>query len=272
METQEPKPQSNINISRTHLSGAISDSKNIYLLSSKEPEAVSSMLALFYTLKSLGKNVNLITNSLPENLKFLTPGLDFISYPKNFVVSIPNNIAQISQVYYEKNNDALKIHLTLESGNIKKDNISFYFAEAKPDLVITVGIKDYSKELTEELNSFGFLLDSPILNIDTLAPSHLNKESSSPQTENKKFGKINILESLSLSEIVFGIIKNINKDSINKETPTCLLCGIVLHTENFKNNVTAEIFQISSELMKAGADLKIITDNINKSEALNPKS
>ena len=86
----------------------ISDSKNIYLITSEEPEAIASTLALFYTLKELGKNVNLIIETLPENLKFLAPSLDFISYPKNFVISIPNNVAKISQIYYEKNDDALK--------------------------------------------------------------------------------------------------------------------------------------------------------------------
>jgi len=252
METQEPKLLSNIDTPQTQSEQIISDSKNIYLLSSKEPEAVASMLALFYTLKNLGKNVNLINGALPENLSFLTPSLDFVSYPKNFVISVPSTVTQISQVYYEKTNDALKIHLTLESGNIKKDNLSFYFAEAKPDLIITVGIKDYSKELLGDLDSFGFLLDSPVLNIDR-------------EQDNKKFGKINVLEENSLPEIILGLIKNIDKDPIKKELALCLLCGIVLHTENFKNNVTAEIFQTSSELMRAGANLQTITENIYKS-------
>ena len=47
----------------------------------------------------------------------------------------------------EKNEDALKIYLTLEKGNIKKDDISFYFAETKPDLIITVGVQDYTEQL-----------------------------------------------------------------------------------------------------------------------------
>lgn len=231
----------------------ISEAKNIYLISSKEPEAVASTVALFYTLKNLDKNVNLIADSLPEFLKFLAPSLDFISYPKNFVISVPNNIADISQIYYEKNSDALKIHLAIENGNIKKDNISFYFAETKPDLILTVGIKDYSKELAGELNSYGFLLDSPILNIDTLLPS--------VQT-NEKFGKINILENRSISEMTLNLIKAACKEPIKKEPATCLLCGLILHTENFKNNVTAEIFQTAAELMKNGADLQNIIENL----------
>ena len=222
----------------------ISDAKNIYLVTSQELEAITSTLALFYTLKDLGKNVNLIIDTLPENLKFLAPSLDFISYPKNFVVSIPNSVAQISQIYYEKNIDALKIHLTLEGWNIRKDNIAFYFAETKPDLIITVGIEDYAKELSNKLNSFGFLLDSPIVNIDN-------------RQNNRKFGKINLVGEGALSEIISNLTEN-----MKKEPAICLLAGLVIYTDNFKNKLTAGIFQLASDLMKNGADLKQITDNI----------
>jgi hypothetical protein len=230
----------------------INEAKNIYLIPSEEPEAITSTMALFYTLKELNKNVNLVLDNLPENLKFLAPSLDFISYPKNFVISVPNSVAQVSQIYYEKNSDALKIHLTLENGNIKKDNIAFYFAEAKPDLIITIGIKDYAKELEEKLNSFGFLLDSPILNIDTSTPlSAGNKQ------DNKKFGKINMLQEGSLSEVILSL-----RENITRESATCLLAGLVIYTENFTKNLTADIFQTVSNLMKKGASLEEVTNNI----------
>ena len=51
-------------------------------------------------------------------------------------------------------------------------------------------------------------------------------------------------------------------DLIGKDSATCLLTGLVIYTENFKNKITAEIFQIASELMKKGAELKNITDNL----------
>jgi len=151
----------------------------------------------------------------------------------------------VSQIFYEKNDEALKIHLTVESGNIKKDNIAFYFSETKPDLIIALGVKDYTAELAGRLDSFGFLLDSPILNIDN-------------GTENKKFGKINLLESCSLSEIILKL----HDGAIKKELADCLLSGVVIYTENFKKNVTADIFEISGSLMKSGADLKNITENL----------
>lgn len=173
----------------------INDSKNIYLIPSESPEAISATMALFYTLKESGKNVNLLIETLPDSLKFLTPSLDFISYPKNFVISIPSKIANISQIFYEKNDDALKIHLTVEKGNVKKDNFSFYYSETKPDLVITVGVNDYQEQL-KTMEPFGFLLDSPILNIDN-------------KTSNKNFGKINLVEDKPLLEIIMRLINNL---------------------------------------------------------------
>lgn len=173
----------------------ITDVKNIYLIPSREPEAITATMALFYTLKELGKNVNLVIENLPESLKFLTPSLDFISYPKNFVISVPNKIAKVSQIYYEKNDETLKIHLTVENGSIKKDNISFYYSEAKPDLVITVGVNDYQAML-QDMDSFGFLLDCNILNIDN-------------KTDNKKFGKMNLVEEKPLLEIIMRLINKL---------------------------------------------------------------
>jgi len=238
----------------------ITDSKNIYIIPQEEPEELVCALALFYTLKELNKNVNLIIGELPENIRFLTPSLDFVSYPKNFVISVPNKIANISQIYYEKNDNDLKIHLTLEKGNIKKDDIAFYFSEAKPDLIITLGIKDYQSQLKDRLNPFGFLLDSSILNIDAV---NLESANLPGQTGNKNFGKINLLSDKSLTETIISLIKNINNDSIKKEPADCLLAGLIIYTENFKNSkITADVFESAGNLMKRGADFKKITDNL----------
>jgi nanoRNase/pAp phosphatase (c-di-AMP/oligoRNAs hydrolase) len=233
----------------------LSESKNVCLIPSQEPEAIACTMALFYTLKEMGKNVNLIVDSLPENLKFLSPSLDFISYPKNFVVSIPNSVANISQIYYEKNPDALKIHLTVEKGSIKKDNIAFYYSEPKPDAIITIGIKDYLAQLKDKMDSFGFLLDAEIINIDSVATNQENVQ------ENKKFGKINLIEQLSLAEIISAVIKNSGTE-IKKETATSLLTAVILYTDNFKKNITPEIFQLSAELMKEGANVEEVTKNL----------
>ncbi len=224
-----------------------------------EPESLTAALALFYTLKELNKNVNLIVDNFPEKLNFLVPSPDFITSPKNFVISIPRDLADVSQIYYEKNEENLKIHLTVNKGNVKKEGISFYFSDAKPDLTITLGIKDLQGQLSDQLDFFDFLLDVPILNIDTLATLSADGE------ENKKFGKVNVIKEKSICEIVLETIKSIDENLVNKDVANCLLTGLTIYYENFKKrNTSPEVLQIVAELVKRGALQYQIHDNLQK--------
>jgi len=59
------------------------------------------------------------------------------------------------------------------------------------------------------------------------------------------------------------MIKSTNGGSIKKEVSDCLLAGLIIYTDNFKNSkTTAEIFETAGFLMKNGANIKEITDNI----------
>ena len=50
----------------------IEEAKNIYLIPAQNhKEAIPTALALFYTLKQLDKNVNIIIENFPEKFKFL---------------------------------------------------------------------------------------------------------------------------------------------------------------------------------------------------------
>lgn len=239
------------------LKNLISQAKNIYLLPAENSqEAIPCALALFYTLKHLNKNVNMVIESFPEKFNFLVPSLDFISYPRNFVISVPSSVALISQVYYEKSEENLKIHLTLDKGTIKKDNISFYYSDARPDLIIALGIKDFKKELEGKLNQFAFLMESDILNLDTDVQN------------NKNFGKINLVEDKALSEIVLDLANDLSKESVKKESATCLLSALVVYTDNFKNQKTnSSALECASNLMKAGADREKIIFELYKANS-----
>ncbi len=228
----------------------INQSKNICLIPSEnEPESLTASLALFYTLRELGKNVNLISEKFPEKLNFLIPPVDFISAPKNFVISIPRSITDISQIYYEKTDESLKIHLTTDKGSLKKENISFYFQESKPDLILTFGIQDFKKYLESKLDSFAFLLGSEIINID-------NNES------NLRFGQVNVVEQKSLAQITLEIIKSFNESLVNKNIANCILAGLIIYYENFKKATPSEVFRIASDLVGKGANNQQIVDNL----------
>lgn len=233
----------------------ISEAKNICLIPNEnEPESLSASLALFYTLRELGKNVNLISEKFPENLSFLVPSVDFISSPKNFVISIPRSTTDVSQIYYEKTDENLKIHLTTDKGQLKKENISFYFQEAKPDLIITLKILDFKKYLENNLDSFGFLLGSPILNIDN-------------NLENSKFGQENLVQDKSLAEIILDLTNYIGGNLVKKDNANCLLTGLMVYYDNFKSQkTTSEVFKISASLIEGGADYQKIVSNFSEQE------
>lgn len=248
------------------LKNIIGAAKNICIIPSQDNggESVLNALAFFYTLKELGKNVNLIIEHFPEKFAFLIPSLDFISSPKNFVISIPKSKANISQVYYEKHDEHLKIHLTLDQGTLKKDDVMFYIQEAKPDLVLTLGINNFQQQLLGRLDSFGFLLDVPVVNIDN-------------HTDNQHFGKINLVKSGALAQITLEILNEIplpnpaSENLIKRNVANCLLAGLMIHYQNFQDPKTPfEVFEICANLMKQGADRQQITDHLIKPEAPGP--
>jgi len=232
----------------------IEQSQNILISFQKsKEESAACALALFYTLKELGKNVNLTAQELPEKLRFLTPSLEYISYPKEITISLPKERAEVSQIRYDNTEKDLKIHLSLNKGSIRKNDVSFSFEEARPDLIVAVGIGGV--EDLELPDSFGEGDEgSPsILNID-------NKE------ENQKFGRINIVDSQkSLTDLVFSFIKSIDAELSDKKISTSLLAGIILASDNLKEqNISMEMLQTSTALIKSGADREDIIENMYK--------
>ncbi len=230
----------------------ITNSQHIYIFPDENrKESICLALALFYTLNDLKKNVNLGLNDLPEKMNFLAPSLDYLSTPKNFVISLPKEKAEASQIRYEKDEKSLKIYLTISKGNIKKNDISFCLAEPKPDLIITIGFKDINGLKKPELLKENNFFETEIINID-------NQES------NEKFGKINLVENnRPLGEIVFNLIKSLDESLIKEKTAEALLAAIILSSDNFQNNVVSpEILEMAAFLIKKGANRKTIIKNL----------
>ena len=230
----------------------ISHSQNILISFPKDKEEPAACaLALFYTLKELDKNVNLATEELPEKLKFLTPSLEYISYPKEITISLPKERAEVSQIRYDNTEKDLKIHLSLNNGSLKKSDVNFSFEEAKPELLITIGINDIAEV--------------------SLPPAFTEEEEDGPiviniakKEENQKFGRINIVnQDKSLVDLVFSFIKTIDSDLSDKKISTSLLAGIILASDNLKQkNISLEMLETSTALIKSGATREEIIENI----------
>ncbi|MBI2626468.1 MAG: hypothetical protein HYW69_02665 [Candidatus Nealsonbacteria bacterium] len=235
----------------------IDKSQNILIYPSPDlqGDSLGSALALFYTLKKLGKNVNVDIKDIPEKFCFLT-NLQSAS-SGDFVISINTDGKDIGKMRYEKNHKDLKIYLAMNKGEIKRDDINFsLFANAdnlaqNPDLLISVGMQS----LSDLPQSFW---KSAVLNIDN-------------QPQNENFGEVNLIETTSaLAEITSNLIKSMGGEELfDEKTATCLLTGVIWSSQNFRSPKTRpQTFETSAFLIERGANHQEIVQHLYKQKSL----
>lgn len=113
------------------------------------------------------------------------------------------------------------------------------------DLVVVLDCSD--RERAGEMLQQPALENTPLLNID----HHLT---------NTHFGTVNLVDphAASTAEIVLQLLRHMGLP-INAQTATALLSGIVTDTRGFRTcNVTAEVMQAATHLMRAGASLPYV--------------
>lgn len=209
----------------------IEESQNIYIFPSQDFRADSfpASVALFYALKKLNKRVNLILTEIPKEFHFLAENLQINPLPQDFVISIKEKEAKVSQVFYEKMENELKIYLRTSKGILNKENIYLKNQNLnqnglfpRSDLLITLGIKNLQKLG----NNFQENLPL-ILNIDN-------------QIENENFGKIILKEnpSVSLSDIILKLLRTMGEEVPEEDnhlsSPESLLFERILKKIKFK--------------------------------------
>lgn len=218
--------------------------------------------ALLHTLRKGGKNVNALIGDAPSKFQFLG-NFDNSSPLRKFTISINSSGKDISELRYEKNENNLKIHLALKEGEIEERDISFGSINfnkinTEAELIITVGVKSledigYSFEQSPSL-----FYETPILNIDN-----------SPKNEN--YGEVNLIEitTISLSEIITDLIKQVDKSLFSKNIATLLLSGIISASQNFQSSkVQPKTFDVASFLLENEANHQIIIHNLYRQKSL----
>jgi len=218
---------------------------------------LSAAASLFYTLRKIGK----VVNCHPEELAYNLPcSLPLVKDAKSFVLTIKDHSGILSDIYYQKRPQEIKLFFTMANGEFKTDDIRFApldsQLQSEPDLIITMGIS--SLESLEDFyeENFKFFTQKPILNIDDNA---LNEE----------FGKINLIEEdSSFSGLTTQLIRSINKEAIDTEVATYLLGGILSYHKN--KNLNDNELKTLIYLKNRGADIKKAIDsacaNLNTQE------
>ncbi|RUM57283.1 MAG: bifunctional oligoribonuclease/PAP phosphatase NrnA [Nautilia sp.] len=87
---------------------------------------------------------------------------------------------------------------------------------------------------------------------------------------NTNYGDMNLIEpnAASTSQVVFNILEA-NSIKIDKDSATCIYTALVTDTGNFQyESVTAEVFRVASELVKAGANPDFISKMLYQRDRL----
>lgn len=233
----------------------IEEKENIILLPSPDfkKDIFPATLALFSSLKKLGKNVKLIAENYPERFEFLVKKSNFYLPENDFLISIKEVGVKLSQIFYEKTEQGLNLYLKTNQGRLKNENISLNPLNTLTPkyLLITIGIESikkvenlFKKEGESEV----------IINIDN-------------KPENENYGQINLIEENypSFSEIIFEFLESIDENLFDIEISNSLLAGIIQGTSNLQNpKLSSKTFQKIAYLMSKGANFSKITSNLCK--------
>ncbi|MDD4409043.1 MAG: hypothetical protein PHW52_00120 [Candidatus Pacebacteria bacterium] len=232
---------------------SIDNADNIKLLFPENPEAecLSSVLALYFALKKMGKNVFIPIERLPNNI------LSSIGIERK-QISITFG-KETSEVYYDKEPNGLKLTIIPKNSDFSLDNLSVKINVEKTnfdvkeldsfELVISIGIQKFEQVDKLLMASEEELFDCTIINIDN-------------NLTNENYGDINIVENnVSILKIISLIIKQVGEKSYNKESMDFLIYGFFsqerLKQENIpiikwliKNNGDFDLYYSQEKLVK----------------------
>jgi len=226
----------------------VEESQDILIAPARQSsgDSLGSCLALLFTLRKMGKNANLLTGKIPTAFQFLADLEP--SGSRDFVISIDGSEKEIGEMRYEKNEQGLKIYLTLDKGRISKEDISFPAFNQKPNLIIALGAVSLA-----DLDFY----QTPIINIDN-------------QQANENFGLVNLVDTAcSLTEISTGLIEALEPELIDQNVATCLLTGLVSYSQNFRHPKTQpKTFEAAARLIKKGADHQKIVQHLYRQKSI----
>jgi len=243
----------------------INKSSNILIVCEQNysVDGVSSALALYDVLKKQGKDVTVVSDTAktPDNLSFLSGITDMISELKGLqqtIISLDTSKKKVSDFSYDVQDGKLKIFLTPEYGSIEAKDMDVSSTGYKYDLIITTDVDDLPSVGSIFEKNTEFFYNTPIINF-----GHT--------TENEHFGQVNLVDiaKTSVAEILFDVLEQEFKNSVDHDIATALLTGLISKTKGFKSqNVTPRSLQVASTLIENGANRELIIQKLYQTKSI----
>jgi len=241
------------------------DSRHILIVfnRSENTDALSAALALSYCLQKNNKSVDIACPDFiaPKNVNFLENVNTIqseLKHLRKLILKVDVSQTKIESISYDIKDNWLSIYLTPKNGLLTKDELRTAQSSYKYDLIITLNTTELESFGKIFLNNTDLFYRTPIINIDH-------------NPANEHYGQINFIDlnSTSVSEITYQLIKQIWETHLNEKSATPLLTGMIAATHSFKTtNVTPLTLQIASELINHGADREKIIQNLYRMRSL----
>jgi len=216
----------------------------ITISSNANQDSVAAALAFYLSLKQSGKNVHIVSSTLPVVRDSHIVGLDKIETSvggNNLVITLNVPEDRIDKVTSNTEGGHLNLVINPREGSspVTDKDVIFSYSGAAADLVVVIGaadLKDVGALYEKEIELFS---RSPIANI-------------SNQVGN--FGSINLTDpSSSNSELVTALLKELALP-LDIDIANNLMVGIEAATNGLSSpNMTADTFEALAVLYRTGA-------------------
>ena len=240
-----------------------SNSVLIAIAKSGNFETLASGLALFLSIKKLGKSCSIIAKSPTISDAQLLYGVDKIgklSDKKNLVINLDNAVKNVDKVTYFLDGAKLKIivHAFSESNGINDQDISFEKTSPKPDLILSLGYQNQEQLKNDITHEYNIDPETVIINLNNTQ-------------ESQNIAQLQINQPGSYSELVTNLILDLSLP-LDEDISFNLYAALASATKMFSpSDVGPHTFEIAQTLIKYGAGNANLAKKVMKNMATQPQ-
>lgn len=231
-----------------------SDNTLVAVNSNPSVDELSAALAVTLAINDTGKHATAVfSGEIPPAISFLDPEKTFentVNSLRDFIIALDKEKAD--HIRYKVVDDLVKIFVTPYRTTIDENDLEFSQGDFNVELVLAIGVNSV-EDLDHALESHGKILhDAPVIAVSLDGSTDL--------------GGIEWTNSSasSYSEILTALVEGLRKGKqIDNQVATALLTGIVSATDRFRNDrTTPDTMSVAAKLMAAGADQKLVAENV----------
>ncbi|MFA7253045.1 MAG: DHH family phosphoesterase [Patescibacteria group bacterium] len=244
----------------------LKNSQKILLLTHKNPDgdALGSILALYLSLKKMGKDVTAVCcDPAPAVYDYLPEMKDIgqnFTGNRDFIISLDVSKVKADKIMYKVIENKLQFIISPEGGQFDRSMLLCESGGFHFEAIVVLDSPDLDRIGSPYEKNPEIFYDVPVINIDHHAG-------------NDQFGKINLVDltATSTAEILVSVLEALAGDAkfITEPIATALLTGIITDTNSFQNtNTTPKSLTVAAQLVAFGGRQQDIIKNIYKTKAL----